>query len=74
MKIFSFGESMKKMIMIKEKENFERIPLLKCIKLQVSNVFSAKLGSLFFLKNVKDVYILEKNFKIKFKVCHLDKI
>jgi hypothetical protein len=29
---------------------------------------------LFFLKNVKDVYILEKNFKIKFKVCHLDKI
>jgi hypothetical protein len=74
MKFFSFGESMKKMIMTKENQFFERSPLLKCVKLQVSNVFSAKLGSFFFLKNVKDVYILENNSKIKLKVCHLDKI
>jgi hypothetical protein len=63
---------MKKIIMIKEKKNFKR-PLLKCIKLQVSNVFLVK----FFLKileNVKDVYILEKSSKMKFKVFHLDKI
>jgi hypothetical protein len=42
---------MKKIIMIKEKKNFER-SLLKCIKLQVSNVFSVKLSS-FFLKMFK---------------------
>jgi hypothetical protein len=41
---------MKKMIMITKKGNFERGPLLKCVKLQVSNVFSAKLNSLFSLK------------------------
>jgi len=45
MYFFSFGQSMKKIIMIKEKKNLER-PLLKCIKLQVSNVFSVKLNSL----------------------------
>jgi len=49
-KILKFGQSMKNMIMIKEKENFERGPLLKCVKLQVSNVFSAKLISFFSLK------------------------
>jgi len=37
---------MKKIIMIKEKKNLER-PLLKGIKLQVSNVFSVKLSSFF---------------------------
>jgi hypothetical protein len=69
---FSFGQSLKKIIMIIEKKNFERA-LLKCIKLQVSNVFSIKLNY-FFPENVKDVYILEKSSKMKFKVFHLDKI
>jgi hypothetical protein len=58
--IFSFGQSMKKIIIVIKNKNFERT-LLKCIKLQVSNVFSIKLNS-FFLKNVNDVYILEKYF------------
>jgi hypothetical protein len=46
---FSFGQSMKKIIMIKEKKNFEA-PLLKCIKLQVSNAFSVKLSSFYYKK------------------------
>ncbi len=46
--LFSFEQSMKKIIMIKEKKNFERWSL-KCIKLQVSNIFSVKLSSFFFL-------------------------
>ncbi len=44
--IFSFGQSMKKIIIIIKNKNFERA-LLKCIKLQVSNVFSIKLSSFF---------------------------
>jgi hypothetical protein len=41
-----------------------KTPLLKCIQLQVSIVFLVKLGSL-FIKNIKDVYILEKSYKSK---------
>jgi hypothetical protein len=70
--IFSFGKFKKKIIIIIENKKFERA-LLKCIKLQVSNVFSIKLSS-FFLKNANDVYILEKNSRMKFKGFHLDKI
>jgi len=70
--IFSFGNFMKKIIIIIKNKKFERA-LLKCIKLQVSNVFSIKLSS-FFLKNVNDVYILEKYSRMKFKGFHLDKI
>jgi hypothetical protein len=62
---------MKKIIIIKENKNFERA-LLKCIKLQVSNVFSINVSS-FFLKNVNDVYILEKYSRMKFKVFHWTK-
>jgi len=64
---------MKKKIMIQGKKNFER-PLLKCIKLQVSNVFLVKLSRCFFLKNVTNVYILEKSSIMKLKVFHLDKV
>ncbi len=47
------------------KKNFKR-PLLKCIKLQVSNVHLVKLSNYYFLKNVKDVYVLEKNSRMNF--------
>jgi hypothetical protein len=66
-KILKFEQSMKKMIMIKEKENFETGPLLKCVKLQVSNVFSTKLISCFFFKMLKMCTfwenLLESNLK-----------
>jgi hypothetical protein len=37
-------------------------------------VFLVKLGSYFFLNNVKDVYVLEKNSRMKFNFFHVDKI
>jgi hypothetical protein len=61
-------------IIIIQGKNFFEIPLLKCIKLQVSNVFSVKLSSFFSLKNVTNVYILEKSSIMKLKVFHLDKV
>jgi hypothetical protein len=62
---------MRKIIMIFKKTNF-KTSLLKCIKLQDSNAFSVKLNSYFFLKNIKDVYILENPFKLKFNFFHLN--
>jgi hypothetical protein len=46
--------------------------LSKCIKLQVSNVFSIKLSN-FFIKNIKDVYVLEKYSKMNFLFFHWTK-
>jgi len=43
---FSFGKRMRKIIMVKERKILKK-PLLKGIKLQVSNVFLVKLGSSF---------------------------
>jgi len=48
-KILSFGQSMRKIIMVKERVFF-KTPILKCSKLQGSNVFSIKLNSFFSLK------------------------
>jgi len=61
-------------IIIIQGKIFFEIPLLKCIKLQVSNVFSVKLSSFFSLKNVTNVYILEKSSIMKLNVFHLDKV
>jgi len=40
---------------------------MRCIKVKISNIFSVKLGGYVFLQN-KDVYVLEKSFKMKFKI------
>jgi len=40
---------------------------MRCIKLEISNIFLVKLNGYVFLQN-KDVYVLEKSFKMKFKI------
>jgi hypothetical protein len=40
---------------------------MRCIKVKISNIFSVKLSGYVVFQN-KDVYVLEKSFKMKLKI------
>jgi len=56
---------MKKIVMVKERVFFKS-PILKCSKLQGSNVFSIKLSSFFFFKILKICTFSKKSSKMIF--------